>query len=448
MKKKNLGMFFTALMLFAAVMSSAYAAKETKYSLTKELDRVRTEHDKGFANAEEIGKDDPHFGWGLGTFNIQGYTEVVKDADGTPVFLKNVGDELILGFDLKWNIDKLGKDGNVRINEDSNGYDVGFEVEPTDFGRGCLIVRETDYQNKSHKPVIYMDYLSAVQSGTANTKVKPFAEGDYEVTLDYELQAPGLLGIPSYTDYCIRFAFKIRNSNCMVFFYKLGENKDEITNGAVAEDGFKIDFKNSFFLTVNVVKEILVDNNGVLTLDTRFNKAASDGNEYVDEGLYTITVFNQYTKEQVTKKISVGHNKVLNVYAAHNGTLDLNEIAKQLDQGVEINDQWRLLLPEANAENSYNSQGNDYNGFRTVNLGEGNGKNGFSLVTPLNISIFALAIIVLIAVIKVTEKNKAKKQEETAEDITSEATNDQNVPTIEIKGAESEADKNEHEQGV
>ena len=308
--KKCFAGLVAVIMLLTFCFSAAYAAKETKYNLTKELDRVRTQHDGGYSVVEEIGKDDPHYGWGLGSFYITGYTEVVKEEDGTPVFLKNVGDELVLGFDLKKNIDKLGKNKDCRINEDSNGYDKLFEVTQTDFGRGCLIVSETDYKNEMHKPVIYPNYLAAVQNKTANTKVKPFAEGDYVVALDYELKSPGFLGAPAYGDYSIAFAFKIRNSNCMVFFYNVGENKDEITNGAVAENGFKIDFKNSFFLTVTVKKEILVDNDGVFTLDTRFNRAASDGSEYTDEGLYTITVSNQYTKEKVTKRISVGKNKV------------------------------------------------------------------------------------------------------------------------------------------
>ena len=315
LKKAFIRAIVISVLVSFAFCNAGYAAKENKYILAKETDRVRTPHDRGFnVNVvEHIGKDDPHYGWGLGSFFIHGFTDMVKDKDGTPVFLKNVGDELVLGFDLKGNIDKLGKNRDCRINEDTNGYDQLFEVAQTDFGRGCLLVMETDYRNSSHKPAIYTNYLPAVQNKTANTKVRPFAEGDYTVKLDYELKSPGFLGAPAYNDYTIYFSFKVRNSNCMVFFYKLGENKDEITNGAVAVDGFRVDFKNSYFLTVTVTKDILVDNNGILTLDTRFNKAVADGDEFKDEGLYTITVSNQYTNEHVTKKISVGQNKILNV---------------------------------------------------------------------------------------------------------------------------------------
>ena len=412
MKNKRLvALSLTITFLFAG-FSTGFAAKETKYTLTKEMDRVRMQHDSGYYTEEKIEKEDPHYGWGLGSFYIEGYTEVLKDEDGTPVFLKNVGNELVLGFDLKKDINKLGKDNNCSISEDTNGYDKEFEVGQTNFGKGCLIVLETDYRNTTRKPVICTDYLSAVQKKTANTKVKPFAEGDYVVALDYELQSPGLLGMAAFSDYRIKFKFKIRNSNCMVFLYNLGNNKDEITNGAVAEEGFKIDFKNSYFLTVTVTKDILVNHDGILTFDTRFNKAASDGASFTEEGLYTITVSNQYTKEHVTKKISVGHNKVLNVYAAHSGTIDPNEIAKQLDQGAEVNDQWMLIFPEAKAEDDANTQQNDYSNLRTLPSTDDQVQSARKgPVTPVNISIFALAVIGLIAILKTVEKQKQKKKE-------------------------------------
>ena len=428
MKKTFAGVI--AFMVLVSMCVTGIAAKETKYYLTKEKDRVKMQHDNGFETPEKIEKEDPHFEWGLGYFYIQGYTEIVFENDGTPVFLKNVGDELILGFELKENIDKLRGKDDLKVSEDTNGFDKTFEVKQTNFGKGCLIVVETDYRNKAHKPAIYTDYLTAVQKKTANTKVKPFAEGDYEIALDYELQSPGFLGSPVYNDYQIKSRFKIRNSNCMVFFYKLGESKDEITNGAVAEDGFKIDFKNSYFLNVTITKEILVDNDGVLTLDTRYNKAASDGSQYNEEGLYTITVSNQYTNEKTTKRISVGRNKVLNVYAAHNGTMDLNEIAKKLDQGVEINSQWMMILPEASAEDNYNTQTNNYSGFMTPEGSEtsNNKSNGF--VTPVNTAVFALVVIILIMVLKQIEKKK--KKTESGKQFVQDIPDEQSMPKLDV----------------
>lgn len=415
MRKTLYSLFVMILILTSVICDSGFAAKETRYTLTKALDRVKMQHDSGFNHPEEMTKDDKHYSWGLGSFYIEGYTEVVFENDGTPVFLKNVGDELTLGFDLRQNINSLNGEKELKISEDTNGYDTRFEVKQTNFGHGCLIVQETDYKNSTHKAVSYVDYLSAVQKGVANTKVKPFAEGDYKVALDYEIQSPGFLGSPVFNDYTITFVFKIRNSNCMVFFYGLGENQDEIGNGAVAVDGFRIDFKNSYFLNVNVTREILVDNDGTLTLDKRFSRAAKDGAEFTEEGLYTITVSNKYTKEQVTKKISVGQNKVLNVYAAHSGTIEPNEIAKQLNQGAKINNQWMLIFPEAQAENLYNSRGTDYSDFNESKV---SGQQGGSTNSPttilINVALFLVAVIVLVIVFKHIEKKKQNAMQEQA----------------------------------
>ncbi len=432
------------VLVLIANVSTSFAAKEAKYVLTNEMDRVKTRHDSGFSDVETIEKDDPHYGWGLGTFYIQGFTEVMKEDDGTPVFLKNVGDELILGFDLKRNIDDLKGDKKLRINEDVNGYDKLFEVSQTNMGRGCLIVRETDYQNKMHAAVTYPHYLTAVQQKTANTRVKPFAEGDYEVAMDYELQYPGFAGIAQYNDYKIQFRFKIRNSNCMVFFYNLGENKDEITNGAVAKDGFRVDFKNSYFLNVTVNKEIIVDHDGILTLDTRYSRSVADGSEYTDEGLYTITISNNYTNEKVVKRISVGQNKVLNVYAAHNGTIDINEISKKLDQGAEIDDQWKLRLVEADAEHQFNSNQNDYDGFKQADSSDLQGtSNGHKSITPSSLAIFALAVIALIMLLKTMEKRKNKTSNDTS--ISKERIVESVATEVESAHTDNEENKNTDE---
>lgn len=399
----------TALCIILALVfcscGSVRAEKETKYYLTQPKDRIKTTHDQGYYWIEDIDNGDPHYGWGLGRFYITGYTSMVTDENGIPVFLKNVGDELELGFELETDIDALNGDKNIRVNEDTNGYDQAFEIDQTNFGRGCLIVQETDYKNDPHKPVIYTDYLTAVKNKTANTKVKPFGEGDYVIALDYEIRFPRFPG-SGYNDYTITCAFKIRNSNCMVFLYNLGENQDEITNGAVAENGFRIDYKNSYFLTVNITKQILVENDGILTLDTRSCKAAADGREYTDEGLYTIIVSNKYTEQTVTKQVSVGHNKVLNVYAAHSGTINPNEIAKKLGEGVQINNNWMMVLPEASAEEVSNQHTTDYSGFQTVSS-ESTNKNSQSTIIIVAIS----ALVIIAAAVLWARLHKKRKAE-------------------------------------
>ena len=51
------------------------------------MDTVKTKHDNGFIKTEAIDEKDPHSGWGLGEFTIQGFSEMTEEADGTPVFL-------------------------------------------------------------------------------------------------------------------------------------------------------------------------------------------------------------------------------------------------------------------------------------------------------------------------------------------------------------------------
>ena len=436
MKGLKVTLFCIIVALAVCFLGSSFAEKETIYYLTKPNDRIKTTHDQGYYWIEDIDNGDPHYGWGLGRFYIKGYTSMVTDKDGIPVFLKNVGDELELGFELETDIDALHGDKNIKVNEDTNGYDQAFEIDQTNFGRGCLIVQEIDYKNDPHKPVIYTDYLTAVKNKTANTKVKPFGEGDYVIALDYEIRFPRFPG-SAYNDYTISTAFKIRNSNCMIFLYNLGENQDEITNGAVAENGFRIDYKNSYFLTVNITKQILVDNDGILTLDTRSCKAAADGREYTDEGLYTITVTNEYTEQTVTKQVSVGQNKVLNVYAAHAGTINPNEIAKKLGEGVQINKNWMMVLPEASAEESSNQHTTDYSGFQTVNSESSTHKNSQNTII-----IVAIGALVIIGIVVLIMRSRKHKQAIYNPDIQkSDAVNDAkpDIPKLESPDEETEA---------
>src|SRR5699024_9211476 len=76
--------------------------------------------------------------------------------------------------------------------------------------------------------------------------------------------------------------------------------------------------------------------------DTRFNGPARDGVEYVDEGIYTITVTNEYTGQSTIKKIYVGENEVLK---AHMTTgLSVSEINSLKDQGATISEDGTLKM--------------------------------------------------------------------------------------------------------
>ncbi len=149
---------------------------------------VRTGLDNGYHNTLEIGKDDPHFGLSIGKFYISGFTGVTSTDGEHFVFLKTGGDNVELHFELAQDIDMIGGDTTVTINWDNGGYDSQFGISPTDFGRGTLIVRFTDYQNNTGEPQIYTDYLAAKSTGTADTVISLNEEGDYEVALDYEIK--------------------------------------------------------------------------------------------------------------------------------------------------------------------------------------------------------------------------------------------------------------------
>jgi len=301
----------------------------------KELgSKVNTGKDNGFAGEKELEVDDPHYGWDLGTFFVNGYTRETKDDDGRPVFLKNVGDQVTLWFNLQQDIGCLNDDENLTIAEDKNGYDEHFEIEKTNFKHGALIVRYTDHEGKRHDPVIYTNFLSASSRTGADTRVKLFEEGDYEVTLDYEIknnsrQIGPISVAPSYTNYKIYFEFSIRNGNCMVYPVDMITG-NELADGAITENGFCLDMAKSRYLTIDVTKDTLKRaDNGTIKADTRFSRPAQDGEMYTDEGIYTFTVRNLYTDgEPVTKTIYVGEDNILTALA--NSGLSLEDINEQI----------------------------------------------------------------------------------------------------------------------
>jgi len=166
-------------MLFG--MATGVKANENRYNMGE---AVNTGKDNGYSEEHEIDEDDPHYGWELGRFYLTGYTRHV-DYEGEDVFLKNVGDEVELRFELLQDIDELDGDEHLSIAEDRNGFDQYFETPQYDDCRGLLIIRKTDYTNTEQDPEIYTDYLEGVEEG-ADVSVMLCEEGDYEVALDYE----------------------------------------------------------------------------------------------------------------------------------------------------------------------------------------------------------------------------------------------------------------------
>ena len=270
---------------------------------------------------------------------MSGFTDKVKESDGNIVFLKNVGDKVTLWFNLNQNINELNGDKDLKITDDTEGYDKYFETERTDFGKGTLIIRYTDYNNNSSEPQVYKNYLAANTSVGADTKVQLFEEGDYEVALDYEVTSDQL--IDKVGHYRIFFTFSVRNGNCMVYPLDVSTGS-ELTNSSMTENGFMLDLAKSRYLQINVKREVLTDSADGLVEDTRSNAPAKDGEKYTEEGIYTITATNQYTNQKTTKKIYVGTNNLMK--AVMTSGLSIEEINKLISEGATIDDEGTLTL--------------------------------------------------------------------------------------------------------
>ncbi len=302
--------------------------------------KVRVENFDGYFGSTTIDKKDAHYGWELGRFFVSGYTDKVTNSNGDMVFLKNVGDKVTLWFKLNENINVLRGNEKLSITADTEGYDQYFETSKMNFGRGALIIRYTDHNNVSMEPTIYTNYLEANATVGIDTKVQLFEEGDYEVALDYEITSDEL--IDKIGHYRIFFKFSVRNGNCMVYPFDVVTGS-ELTNSSMTENGFRLDLAKSRYLKVNIKREVLKDSADGLVEDIRSNGPAKDGAKYTDEGIYTITVQNEYTNQLTVKKIYVGTNSVLRAYMTTG--LSIPEINSLLEQGATISDDGSIRLP-------------------------------------------------------------------------------------------------------
>lgn len=404
-----------AAALLLAVPTVAFAEGEssdgTKYYLGEP---VNAGLDTGYSKDEPIGKDDIHYSWELGRFLVSDYTRV-SDDNGTPVFLKNVGDEVTLSFNLQQDINQLNGNADVTIDKDSNGYDQRLGVPQQDFGRGTLIIRYTDYQNNRHEPTVYTNYLDGVVKD-ADTVVKTFEEGDYEVVLDYSIKNVnhGRLPwvnveiFPGVTDYTIRFNFKVRNGNCMVYPFDV-KTGDELTNTAFTENGFRLDLARSRYLDIDVKKEMLADNGTELVSDTRFNKPARDGEEFTGEGVYTFTVTNRYTGQSTTKMVYVGKDPVLKAYATTGKPV--SEIQAMLDDGATVSDDGTLVKAGQTVAEALPTEGDD-----EAPAPAKSESGSFPIVIPI-----AIGVVVVLALVLVLRGRGKKKP-----------TTDSNEPSSEV----------------
>lgn len=149
-------------------------------------DIYRVDSPEGFERQEKLKSDDPHNDWSVGKFYISGYTDKLNTNEDL-TFLKMPGDRIALWFNLENELDKCHGNTDIKIEYTSKGSDREFGT-PTinNWGKGTLIIIKTDKNNKSERQ-IYTNYLEASAAVGANTRIDLFEEGDYEVTLDYQL---------------------------------------------------------------------------------------------------------------------------------------------------------------------------------------------------------------------------------------------------------------------
>lgn len=377
---------------------------EHTYSLGN---KVRVKNFDGYSGEKELDRDDIHYGWNLGNFFISGYTDEVVGTEGNIIFLKNVGDQVTLWFNLSEDINALNGDENLTITADKEGYDQFFETPKMDFGRGALIIRYTDYNNVSNDPTIYTNFLEANVTVGADTKVQLFEEGDYEVALDYEVTSDEL--IDKVGHYRISFSFSVRNGNCMAYPFDVVTG-DELTNSSMTENGFRLDLAKSRYLNVNIKREVLKDSADGLVEDTRFNGPAQDGVEYTEEGIYTITVQNLYTNQFTVKKIYVGTNDVLRAYMTTG--LSIPEINELIEQGATISEDGTIELAttqiiDQNDQALLSAEATDEDFRKKEESTSKNAWNFSMIILPVGI---LCAVVIIVVVFRQSKNNKTKEK--------------------------------------
>ncbi len=379
--------FLAALALMLVLSAEALADNASAGNLYYYGQSMSCRHDKGFSNPTAIEGSDPHFGWRLGRFVVSGFTS--RTQDDVPVFLKNVGDQVKLSFILEQDINKLNGQEDYYINADENGYDQYFGIPKSHFGRGMLIIRHTDYQNDTPEPTKYKDYLKGIKVG-AETDVDLFEEGDYEVALDYETRKPGVVPVvPEYRDYKILFKFKVRNSNTMLFLFDTATG-NELFNGSVSSNGFRIDTANSHYLELSVKREVLNETRDGIVEDARFNGSATNGSEFTDPGIYTVSARNPTTGDDpTTKVIYVGDDDLLKASVA-NG-ISVAEVQQRIDAGASVAEDGTLVQAEAQIPDE---NGDDAGDMDASELPDARESKRTLPVRPIFIVLLALAIII------------------------------------------------------
>lgn len=255
--------------------------------------------DNTYKKREAIKSNDKHFGFDLGQFVISGYTRIEDDGQGNLLVIKGEDDEVRLTFELRQDINDLKGKENVRIHDDADGSDeeLGYARPKDGFGKGMLLWRFTDNTGYKSPVKAHKDYLVALTSDASEKEIIMNEEGDWTIALDYEIAYSAFPG-NAYGQYTIRMNIRVRNANCMAYLREVDTGR-ELKNDGTTTKGFYIDLANSKYLKVDVSRTNIGEN------DVRNNSPYTDGTSFTENGVYTVTVMNEYTGASTVKTITV-----------------------------------------------------------------------------------------------------------------------------------------------
>lgn len=258
----------------------------------------------GYAKRDNVTDKNLQYGWKLGRFILAGFTEETTNG----VFLKTLGDDITLLFDIDQDINALNGNAKMAIAVDKEAKDVPFNYSEKDasFGAGALFIQHEDYRHNKTLIPPYTNYLAANGTGVANTRVEINEEGIYEVALDYLIKTNGIGG--KTEGYRINFSFNVKNGDGVAFLrdYK---TSSELQDYSITKNGFKIDLGQSHSIRAHVTRKDI--NINETALDVREDKPASAGDSFTKEGYYIIEMTNIATGKTVTKNIFIGDQAAL-----------------------------------------------------------------------------------------------------------------------------------------
>ena len=343
--------YFLIMVLIVTSSSSLRCIKSVHAKNGRYTDCVwwRLKNKSGFSKPyydenDDFDDDEPHYGWDMGEFEIDGFTTQHEDVCGEPIFIKNRGDKVTLKFNLQQDINKLNGDENLKVVKLNNTTDKIFQIPKKNYGKGMLIVNSYDWNTNKMNNVIYKIFLSKKNS---KETIEFNEEGRYRVALDYRIKRDGFLFFDETADYCTGIEFTVRNGNTMVFPKEKETDKD-LTNKASTEHGFYLDYAGSKDLEVNVKRQIINEDGNEWT--TLSNRPAEDKEEFTEDGLYNIKVTNRTTDADPTYfDIYVGKDDILSNFA-QNKTITAEELS-QLDFAGMNDEQYNEIIKEQ----AYNS---------------------------------------------------------------------------------------------